>query len=89
MSSMMISNEFLSILCCPETKQGLTVADAILVEKINQKIARHELNTRSGDGIAQKIEGGLVRTDKQYLYAIREGIPIMLIDESIPLAGLL
>jgi uncharacterized protein YbaR (Trm112 family) len=76
-------------LCCPETKQALTVADTALVEKINLKIARHELNTRSGGGIAQKIESGLIRADKQYLYAIREGVPILLIDESIPLAGLL
>lgn len=85
----MISNELLSILCCPETKQDLAVADASMIEKINQKIGKHELKTRGGGAITQKIEGGLVRADKQYLYAIHGDIPIMLIDEAIPLAGLL
>ena len=78
----MISNELLSILCCPETKQDLCVADASLIGKLNQKIEKRELKTRGGEGVAQKIEGGLVRADKQYLYAIRGNIPIMLIDEA-------
>ncbi|MFA5167867.1 MAG: Trm112 family protein [Candidatus Omnitrophota bacterium] len=85
----MISGELLSILCCPETKQGLTVADASLIEKINHKIEKHELKTRNGKAVDQKIDGGLVRADKRYLYAIRGDIPIMLIDEAIPLAGFL
>lgn len=85
----MVSSELLSILCCPETKQDLTVADASLIEKINQRIGKRGLKTRGGEGVAQKIEGGLVRADKEYLYAIRGDIPIMLIDEAIPLAGFL
>ncbi|MFA5160266.1 MAG: hypothetical protein WC484_07175 [Candidatus Omnitrophota bacterium] len=85
----MVSSELLSILCCPETKQSLTVADASLIGKINQKIEKHELKTRNGKAVDQKIESGLIREDKQYLYAIREDVPIMLIDEAIPLAGFL
>jgi len=85
----MISGKCLSTLCCPETKQGLSAADASLVKKINEKIMRHEISTRGGDGIARKIDGGLVRADRQYLYPVRGGISILLIDEAIPLAGLL
>lgn len=85
----MVSSELLSILCCPETKQDLTVADASLIARLNQKIEKSALKNRGGETVAQKIEGGLIRADKQYLYAIREDIPIMLIDEAIPLAGLL
>ena len=85
----MLSNELIAILCCPETKQDLSVADASLVEKINQKIGKGELKNRGGVIVAQKIEGGLVRSDKKYLYAIRQDIPSMLIDEAIPLAGIL
>jgi uncharacterized protein YbaR (Trm112 family) len=83
----MIANDLLSILCCPETQQDLRVADASLIERLNQKIAKGELKTRGGVAVTQKIGGGLIRADKQYLYAIREDIPIMLIDEAIPLAG--
>ncbi len=84
----MISSELLAILCCPETKQDLTVADASLIEKINQRIEKRELKNRGGETVAQKVESGLVRADKQYLYAIRGDIPIMLIDEAIPLQNL-
>ena len=84
----MISNELLSILCCPETKQDLKPADASLIAELNQKIEKSELKTRSGKTITQVIEGGLVRADRKYLYAIRNDIPIMLIDEAIPLVAL-
>lgn len=85
----MLSNDLVSILCCPETKQDLVVADVSLVEKINQTIARGELKNRGGVVVIQKIEGGLVRADKKYLYTVRQDIPVMLIDEAIPLAGIL
>jgi uncharacterized protein YbaR (Trm112 family) len=85
----MLSEELLSILCCPETKQDLTIADVSLIGKINQKIERRELKTRGGETIAQKIEGGLVRADKRYLYPVRGDIPVMLIDEAIPHEGTL
>ncbi len=77
------------MLCCPETKQDLTAADASLIEKINQKIEKRELKNRGGEVIIQKIESGLVRADKRYLYAVRRDIPVMLIDEAVPLAGIL
>ena len=85
----MISNDLLAILCCPETKQDVSLADAALIAKINQRIERGELKTRGGKKITQKIEGGLVRSDKQYLYPIRQDIPVMLVDDAIPLAGTL
>jgi len=85
----MISRELLSMLCCPETKQALTVADASLTQEINQKIEKRELKTRGGGPVTQTIESGLLRADKQFLYAVRQDIPVMLIDEAIPLAGLL
>ena len=59
------------------------------IQKINQKIEKRELKNRGGEVMAQKIESGLVRADKRYLYAVRGDIPVMLIDEAVPLAGIL
>jgi len=84
----MISNELLSVLCCPETKKPLEVAGGDLVDQINQKIASGELKTRNGSKVTQEIDSGLICRDGKYLYAIRQDIPIMLIEESIPLEGL-
>ena len=37
-----------------------------MIEKINQKIEKHELKTRGGETVTQKIEGGLVRADRGF-----------------------
>ena len=81
----MIDQELLDILACPETKEGLSVADQSVVDKINEKIKAGELKNRGGEAVTEPIDGGLVRDDGKYLYAIRDEIPIMLIDEAIPM----
>ena len=35
--------------------------------------------------VTEKLDGGLIRADNKILYPIREDIPVMLIDEGIPL----
>jgi uncharacterized protein YbaR (Trm112 family) len=82
----MITPELLAILCCPETHQLLTLADASLLERLNGQIAGQTLLNRGGQIVREKLDAGLVRSDEQYLYPVRHDIPIMLIDEAIPLA---
>jgi uncharacterized protein len=81
----MISQELLEILCCPETKQEVALADPKVIEQLNASIAQGRLQNRAGKTVTEKIEGGLLRKDGKFLYPIREGIPVMLIDESLPL----
>jgi uncharacterized protein YbaR (Trm112 family) len=81
----MIGPELLKIMCCPENHQSLAAAELAVIEKINQKIATGQLQNRAGGIVVEKIDGGLIRADKKFLYPIRHEIPIMLIDEAIPL----
>lgn len=82
----MIDKELLEIIACPETRQALVLAEPELVEKINLLIEKGEMLNRSKQKVTEKIQGGLVRKeDRKYLYPIREEIPILLIEESIPL----
>ena len=80
----MVDKELLDILCCPETKQDLTLVEESAITKINQRIKVGNLKNRAGETIREPIEAGLLRTDRKFLYPIREDIPIMLIDEAIP-----
>ncbi|HKP95635.1 MAG TPA: hypothetical protein VJ385_07750 [Fibrobacteria bacterium] len=85
----MVDQELLDMLCCPETKEDVSLADAGLIEALNRKAETGQLKNRGGETVKEKMDSGLIRADKKYLYPIREDIPIMLIDEAIPLEGLI
>jgi uncharacterized protein YbaR (Trm112 family) len=82
-----MDTELLKILCCPETHQELRLAEPVLIEKLNQQIEAGALKNRSGQPVQEKLDGGLVRADGKMLYPIRGKIPVMLVDEGIPLAA--
>ena len=81
----MIDVELLQILRCPETRQTLTLADAVIVQTVNGTIAVGGCKNRGGQPVTEAIAGGLVRADGKFLYPIRNRIPILLIDEALPL----
>jgi len=78
----MVDKNLIEILCCPETKQNVSLIDAAAVKKINDGIKAGTVTTRGGATVKEAIDGGLLRADGKYLYPIREDIPIMLIDEA-------
>ena len=83
---MPIQKELLDILCCPETKEPVTLIDESLVEKINDAIRSGVIRYRNGEAVTEIIDSGLLREDKKYLYPIRNDIPIMLIEEAIDMS---
>lgn len=80
-----IDPSLLAILCCPETKQPVSLIDEEQLTTINQKIDRGLLKNKSGCQVKERLDGALLRSDKNLIYPIREHIPIMLIEEGIPL----
>ena len=83
----MIDPDLLKILCCPETHQELRPAEPAVIAKLNGQIAAGTLSNRAGQPVKEKIDGGLIRADGKLLYPIRRNLPVMLVDEGIPLAG--
>lgn len=81
----MVSKELLEILVCPETRQPLTPAPDDLIARLNASIAAGQLTNRAGQAVKQKLSSGLIRQDGQFLYAIVDDIPLMLVDEAIEL----
>ena len=84
----MVDQELLDILVCPETKQPVRPADAELLERVNAAVEAGGLRSRGGEPVSQPLVEALVREDGALLYPIRDEIPIMLIDEAIPLGDL-
>lgn len=83
---MTIDKDLLAILCCPETKQALTEADSSLIRRLNDGIKSRQLQNAGKQVVTEPVEGGLLRADSKILYPIRENIPVMLIEEGIPLS---
>jgi len=81
----MVDAELLKILVCPENKTPVSLADDALLALVNAAIEAGTLKNRAGDPVEERADAGLVREDGQYLYLIRDDIPIMLIDEAVPL----
>lgn len=84
-----MDKELLDMLCCPETKQDVSLADPALIASLNRDIEAGRLKNRGGEPVKEKLDSGLIRADRKVLYPVREDIPIMLIDEAIPLDGLI
>jgi uncharacterized protein YbaR (Trm112 family) len=80
----MLSPDLLSILCCPETHQPLTLAPVETITSLNQKIAAAQLKNRAGETLSQSLDSALLRADGKFVYPIRNDIPVMLIDQAIP-----
>ena len=82
---MPVSRDLLEILVCPETKQPVSLASEELLTKLNASVASGALRNRGGEPVSKPLEEGLVREDGRVLYPVDDGIPVMLVEESIAL----
>ena len=84
----MVEQALLDILVCPESKQPIRPADEELLARLNSAIQAGDVRNRGGELVTEAVQEGLVREDGLFLYPVRDDIPIMLIDEAIPLEGM-
>ena len=71
--------------------QGETLIDLRLGWRLESFVERGDIVAAvvaDAEGPAEPLDGGLIRADRKMLYPIREDIPVMLIEEGIPLEGM-
>ena len=81
---MPIDRKLLEILCCPVSKQALTVLSPEQLALINKQIATGSVATADDRVITASLNEGLITKNQQRIYRIDDDIPVMLEKESIP-----
>lgn len=81
----MINKELIKILICPETKLPLELADGDLISTVNSKISSGSFKNKAGKLITDPIEEALITSNRKNLYIIKNGIPLLLVEEAISL----
>jgi uncharacterized protein YbaR (Trm112 family) len=56
---------------------------------LNEAVSLGQLKNKASKPVTEPLDGGLIRSDRKMLYPIREDIPVMLIEEGIPLEGMI
>jgi uncharacterized protein YbaR (Trm112 family) len=81
----MIDKETLEILVCPKDRTPLHLADSRLMARLNRAVAMGRVKNVAGRPVEDSLQGGLVRHDGTLLYPIVDDIPVLLVEEAIPL----
>lgn len=82
---MSLEPSFIELLCCPETRQPLQLADAAFLKQVNLAIAAKALHNVEESLLDEPLDEGLLREDGKVLYPVRRKIPVLLKEEGIPL----
>lgn len=78
----------LDIIACPQTQRRLAVADGALLEKINAAIDKGKLKDKRGDVVGPRLQGALVRDDKEVVYPVWDDVPDLTVEGAIELSQL-
>jgi len=73
-------NVLLDLLRCPETGQRLSPAEPSLIARLQTSLKAGTLKNRGG-AIPEPFESALVTLDGSHIYPVRDGIPVLLIQE--------
>lgn len=65
----------------------MTEASTERLTQLNGRIAAGGVKTLTGKSVEEPLVGGLVREDETRIYPIVDGIPVLLVEDAIPLVG--
>ncbi len=78
-----MDKRLLSILRCPVTHKGLSLARSAMLKDVNAAIDSGTLSNQDGRVLAEPLSEALVTDDGKVLYPISNGIPVLLQGESV------
>lgn len=80
---MAVDRKLLEILCCPVTRLPLERLPPAKLEAVNDAIREGNVKFADGSPVEAELAEALVTANGTTIYAVEDGIPIMLEDRSI------
>jgi uncharacterized protein YbaR (Trm112 family) len=84
LTAMPLAPDFLADLRCPETKRPLREGTAAEVETLNAAIKNGSVRNRAGKAVTEPVDGLLLAEGGTWTYPIRKGVPVLMLEESVP-----
>jgi uncharacterized protein YbaR (Trm112 family) len=78
-----MDKRLLDVVCCPVTKLPLQLLDSDRLARLNAAISGGQLRNRSAQPLPETLSEALVSRDGRLVYPVRDGIPVLLEEESI------
>ena len=78
----------LEILCCPATRTPLEFLPERELALLNERIAAGRIKNRDEAVVAELMAEALVTRTGKLVYPIRDGVPVLLEDQAMPLQQL-
>jgi uncharacterized protein YbaR (Trm112 family) len=82
-----MDRKLLDLLVCPATRQPLALLDKPGLEALNRAIAAGSVKHADDTAQTEAIREALITRDRKTLYRVDDGIPVLLIEEGIPVAA--
>jgi uncharacterized protein YbaR (Trm112 family) len=83
---MTVDPQLVEILVCPETRRPVRLASADELARVNAGVRSGTLRNRGGAKVERELSEALIRDDGRVVFPVDDGIPSMLVEESIPIS---
>jgi len=83
-----LDRKLLDFICCPVTRSSLELLNERELAKLNELIAAHRIRNREDTVVDSPLAEALVTRSGKLIYPIRDGIPLLLEDQAMPLQQL-
>jgi len=78
-----MDKNLLDIICCPVTRLPLEILDAARLDTLNAAIRNGTVQNEADERVAEACSEALISRDGHRIYPVRDGIPVLLAEESI------